>query len=107
VSNRPEQQQDGGSAQQRRHCVYTLGHFHHIAAGKIGGKATCQNKDGVARRVAHLALERLSHKLRAVPVTRRWLNGRQVGECRHRKDDPTQRVVDNVVFLHRLLMIKL
>ena len=90
----PEQKQYGGGTQYRRHGIHTFCHCHHIAAGKVGGKATYQNKYRVAGRVTHFALKCLSNEFRAVPETRSGLYGEQIGDCCHHKHEPTHHVVD-------------
>ena len=100
VRDGPEQQQNGGRAQQGRHGVDALRHRHHIATGKACCQAGNEYEDGVAGRVADFHFISLSNKFGAIPEASCGFDGEQVGNGCYQECEPAERVVDNVVFSH-------
>lgn len=94
MCHRPEQQQNSGRTQQRRHRIdgdgCGLG-----AAAEYGHEKSCREHEyRVARRVTHFELKALRNEFRAIPETCRRLYRKQIGNGGDGKAQPSQGVVD-------------
>ncbi|CDE56982.1 unknown [Prevotella sp. CAG:873] len=94
VRHRPEQQQNGGCAQQRRHRVDGYGRSLCPTAEDGHEKSCSEHEYRVARRVSHFELKALRDEFRAVPETCRRLYRKQIGDGGDGKTQPSQGVVD-------------
>ena len=66
----------------------------------MGEEVCCKHENRVAGRVTHFEFVALRDKFAAVPETRCRLKRHHVGDGCDYKDEPTQRVVDQIVFFH-------
>ena len=99
MGDAPEEEQNTAGTEHGRHGVDHLRHLSGIG-NKKGEQFAQQHEEGGTGRMTNLKLVGCGDKFRAIPETCRRLYRRAVGESGNQKDEPTHKVVHNLVNSH-------
>ena len=106
MGDSPEQEQYATSAEQGRHRVDHHSHLRYIG-GKLTKQVSHQHEERRTRRVTNLQAIACRYKLRTVPEAGCRLNGRAVNHRCHGKHQPTENIIQKVVFLHSITIFRI
>ena len=104
MSDGPEKQENRSGGEERRHGVDHNGHLADVAESEIHEETGGKHEDRVARRVTDFKFVALRNELGAVPEARGGFQRQQIGDGGYYETQPTQRIVDKIVFFHNAIL---